>query len=151
MTYEVCPECGAKKHQLIACPNCGYTRRASNASTSTSPKASGQNSHTLPLKRPPPQQASPEKKIRNKKPNPYAKPIKAILKSRRGTRISTLTECDECARLRQPVWRYADSNKGTVHICAACKPEVFTRSFGSIDVMSIAESGGGIETSRRKH
>ena len=27
MAYETCANCGAKKHQLNACPNCGFTRR----------------------------------------------------------------------------------------------------------------------------
>jgi hypothetical protein len=26
MAYEICPECGASKHQLVACPLCGFTR-----------------------------------------------------------------------------------------------------------------------------
>jgi DNA-directed RNA polymerase subunit M/transcription elongation factor TFIIS len=151
MAYEVCPVCGANKHQVVACPKCGYTRRARTALKGTAPKASGQNSSTSKLKRTPAQKTAPQKKIQKRTPSPHSKPIKIILISRRGTRIDTLTECDECGRLKQPVWRYADSNKGTVYICAACKPEVFTRSYGSIDIMSIAESGGGIETNRRKH
>jgi ribosomal protein L32 len=26
MAYETCPECGAQKHQLVACPQCGFKR-----------------------------------------------------------------------------------------------------------------------------
>ncbi len=26
MAYETCPQCGAEKHQLVACPKCGFKR-----------------------------------------------------------------------------------------------------------------------------
>lgn len=26
MAYEDCPQCGERKHQLMACPKCGFTR-----------------------------------------------------------------------------------------------------------------------------
>ena len=26
MAYEICPECGAEKHQLMKCPQCGFQR-----------------------------------------------------------------------------------------------------------------------------
>jgi len=28
MAYELCPECGARKHQIMACPSCGFRRSA---------------------------------------------------------------------------------------------------------------------------
>ncbi len=28
MSYESCPECGARKHQIVACPECGFRRSA---------------------------------------------------------------------------------------------------------------------------
>ena len=28
MAYELCPECGTRKHQIVACPSCGYRRSA---------------------------------------------------------------------------------------------------------------------------
>jgi ribosomal protein L32 len=27
LAYENCPKCGTRKHQLMACPNCGFSRR----------------------------------------------------------------------------------------------------------------------------
>ncbi len=26
MAYELCPQCGVEKHQLVACAKCGFTR-----------------------------------------------------------------------------------------------------------------------------
>lgn len=28
MAYEQCPECGTRKHQIVACPACGFRRSA---------------------------------------------------------------------------------------------------------------------------
>lgn len=28
MAYELCPECGTRKHQIVACPSCGFRRSA---------------------------------------------------------------------------------------------------------------------------
>ena len=28
MSYELCPECGTRKHQIVACPSCGFRRSA---------------------------------------------------------------------------------------------------------------------------
>jgi len=31
MAYETCPQCGAQKHQLVACSQCGFKRRPTRA------------------------------------------------------------------------------------------------------------------------
>lgn len=28
MAYELCPDCGTRKHQIVACSNCGFRRAA---------------------------------------------------------------------------------------------------------------------------
>lgn len=71
--------------------------------------------------------------------------------SRRGTRVESLQKCYVCKSEKGGTWRYAQSTKGEVHICLACKPRVFDKSFGKIDALSRSVTGGGFETNRRKH
>ena len=35
VAYEDCPKCGARKHQLVSCPECGYSRREPRSATAT--------------------------------------------------------------------------------------------------------------------
>ncbi len=46
--------------------------------------------------------------------------------------------CDNCGVPRAKRWRYAESNRGIVEICAACKPKVLDRSWGCVDASSVA-------------
>ena len=83
-----------------------------------------------------------------------AKPTKKlplVLTSRRGTRVDDGTPCTSCGRKDMTVWRYRESNYGVVHLCCNCKSKVFERSFGKVDALDRAVSGGGIETNRRRH
>lgn len=77
-------------------------------------------------------------------------PPPIILESKRGTKIESTTRCSECHGLADVVWRYAKSNFGVVHLCRFCKAIVFDRSFGEIDAMDSALTGG-FETNPRKH
>lgn len=74
-----------------------------------------------------------------------------ILISQRGKKVSGVSKCSECGDYACDVWVYTISSRGKVYICERCKPEVFTRSFGSIDAMSMAVAGGGIDSNRRRH
>lgn len=73
------------------------------------------------------------------------------LKSKRGLRIEELEQCDECKMGTKPVWRYSESNKGVIFLCSSCKPLVLERSFGKVDALNTAFSGGKFEGNRRKH
>lgn len=74
-----------------------------------------------------------------------------VLNSRRAYRISEPMNCDSCNASSNVVWRYAESNRGTVHICDRCKPKICVRSFGEKDAMNVAIQGGRFESDRRKH
>lgn len=64
---------------------------------------------------------------------------------------------NECNMVRKLVYRYSESNVGPVIICNECKIKVFNRSFdpagpkGEDLIGKRIKSGGGWETSRRKH
>ena len=74
-----------------------------------------------------------------------------ILISRRGRRIGREIKCSACHKIKAPVWRYSESTKGVVFICAACKPTIFDESFGKKDALDFAQSGGHFESNRRRH
>ncbi len=82
---------------------------------------------------------------------PSEKNKEIILISRRGQKVDEYTKCSQCDKWKLQVWRYAESNQGEVHLCSACKPRIFDRSFGKIDALDVAVSGGGFETNKRKH
>ena len=71
--------------------------------------------------------------------------------SRRGTKTEILKRCNNCGIIKQPTWHYVNSTWGEVHLCSKCKPEVFDRSFGKMDALDKAWSGGAFETNKRKH
>lgn len=73
------------------------------------------------------------------------------LVSRRGKRFEGLSRCDECLRLHPEIWKYKQSSRGEVGLCGRCKGIVLDRSFGRVDAMSRALTGGGFETNRRRH
>lgn len=72
-----------------------------------------------------------------------------FLESRRGVRVSCPAICDDCKRMREDLWAYARSTLGPVRLCGVCKVQAFERSFGSIDALDMAYSGGAFESSRR--
>jgi|GEM_PF-1540356 len=77
-----------------------------------------------------------------------------ILISRKGKRIGERDIICSCCHLeRNPVWRYSESNIGTVCLCSECKVKIFENSFDRIDIsnLRLCEQGGGFETNRRKH
>lgn len=73
------------------------------------------------------------------------------LQSKRGIRITERTECNVCGYPASPVWRYAQSNHGVVHLCNQCKPRTWDHSFGKLDAMDVAYTGGQFEGNRSKH
>lgn len=73
------------------------------------------------------------------------------LQSKRGIRIAERTECNVCGYPASPVWRYAQSNHGVVHLCNQCKPRTWDHSFGKLDAMDVAYTGGQFEGNRSKH
>jgi RNA polymerase-binding transcription factor DksA len=62
-----------------------------------------------------------------------------ILISRRGMRVGP-GRCAECGIHDRLLWRYAESNRGTVCLCSNCKGKVFDRSFGHprLDALDLA-------------
>ncbi len=73
------------------------------------------------------------------------------LLSKRGTRISERVDCSSCGYPSSPVWRYSKSNYGIVHLCQDCKTHIWDKSFGKVDAMQVAFSGGRFEGNRSKH
>ena len=65
-----------------------------------------------------------------------------FLRSRRGTRIHSGGTCAQCGIFERPVFRYSESNRGEVLICLRCKPEIFDRSFGQLDVVDMGRPAG---------
>lgn len=74
-----------------------------------------------------------------------------ILESRRGILIEKRQKCSSCEDYKNKLWQYSKSNYGIVLLCENCKRNAFNRSFGKIDVMSLAVSGGAFELGRRRH
>ena len=63
--------------------------------------------------------------------------------SKRGTRVYSYGECSNCHNGSSAMWRYAESSKGTVHICGTCKPDVQDFSYGKVDAFAVSPIGGG--------
>jgi hypothetical protein len=77
---------------------------------------------------------------------------KLRLISKRGTRIAERRACDRCAKSFAMTWRYAESTRGTVHLCTACKGKVpRPRSQKKIDALDRAYTGGRFEGNRSRH
>jgi len=57
------------------------------------------------------------------------------LASRRGRRAGA-GRCAECGAQVEFLWHYTESSHGAVDICAGCKPVVFERSFGQLEMDS---------------
>jgi hypothetical protein len=81
----------------------------------------------------------------------HPQPVPLILISKRGVRVNERMSCDSCQIHRDLFWRYSESNKGVVHICARCKPKLFDRSFNKIDALNFAKTGSSFETKRSKY
>lgn len=60
-----------------------------------------------------------------------------ILKVRRGKWLSEPHYCADCKNIFNPIWRYQDSNYGSVHLCTPCKVVTFERCFGYADAMPL--------------
>lgn len=73
-----------------------------------------------------------------------------ILYSDRYRKIRSGGRCSECGFMGDVVWRYRDSNQGTVQLCRECQPKVLDRSFGRLDAIERSWISS-FETSRRKH
>jgi len=80
-----------------------------------------------------------------------------VLESRKGKRIEERKKCARCELYSSPVYRYAKSNLGVVHLCIPCKSKVFESSFGSLSsenenlIGKLVLSGGKWESNRHKH
>lgn len=75
-------------------------------------------------------------------------PLRLI--SQRGTRIHVPCMCNICNKTTSPTWHYKESTKGSVNVCLLCRPALLDKSFGKLDALDHAVSGGGFETSRRR-
>ena len=75
-----------------------------------------------------------------------------LLVSKRGSKHNITALCDECGHFSHKLWKYARSDRGSVFLCDRCKPYVYERSFGSIDALDHAETGGHrFEGNRHRH
>jgi hypothetical protein len=98
------------------------------------------------------------KNLENKKSIPDHRPIQDTQKKeikleskKAAERIDRKAICSNCKTLMRPLWRYSKSNVGEVYLCSLCKPEVFEKSFGSVDALNVAYQGGQFESDRRKY
>src|SRR5690606_32201695 len=57
-----------------------------------------------------------------------------ILYSKRGTRVLARRKCSNCGAIRNLVWRYSKSSRGTVLLCTPCKNRIYDRSHGRTDL-----------------
>ncbi len=57
--------------------------------------------------------------------------IRIILFSKRGFEINQELLCNNCNKLRKPVFRYKESTEGQVCLCKWCKEHVYERSHGN--------------------
>ncbi len=74
-----------------------------------------------------------------------------LLESKKAEWLNEEKICDNCQCVSKPSWKYSKSNKGLIHLCSRCKPIVYSKSFGKIDALDIAQQGGSFESNRRKH
>lgn len=95
------------QHEFVVCPTCSARVKKKNL-----------EKHTLKHR------LSTIKKELKK-----CSPQKIHLISRRGTKLTGLHACDGCKKTVCNPIRYAQSNRGSVVLCAICKPRVYLRSF----------------------
>lgn len=81
---------------------------------------------------------------------------KVKLISKKGDIIFEKHVCDNCGTVVNRPTKYLKSNFGTIFICSKCKPLVFNRSFGDIEIQgenlikNNIKSGGLWEKNKRK-
>lgn len=76
-----------------------------------------------------------------------------VLYSKRGMKLPGRHACTNCTKTVDNPTRYAESNKGVVILCAACKSRIRAHSFpkDKQDALDYAHTGGRFEGDRRKH
>lgn len=77
--------------------------------------------------------------------------VSVVLESKKGSRVMGTHICKECGTPTQSGFMYSRSNLGSIVLCPRCKPTVFNRSFGNIDALDHALTGGRFEGNRSKH
>ncbi len=87
-------------------------------------------------------------KPKKKSPNKHRKEL--ILKQKRGHKADGSFRCAECKQESNNTWLYKKTSLGSVYICEECKPKVFDRTRGRIDVLDMPHSGN-FEGNPRKH
>jgi hypothetical protein len=80
-----------------------------------------------------------------------SKRSKLLLDTKRAKRIDESSICDECCEYVRVVWRYSYSNRGPVKLCTSCRAAALDWSFGKLDALDYAWSGGAVEMNRRRH
>lgn len=86
-----------------------------------------------------------QKQVHGENRSGKPKASKAIrLVSKRGTTLTGRHVCTNCEKRVDNPMRYADSNKGSVILCAVCKEQIRQRSFPkrNRDALNIAYRGG---------
>jgi hypothetical protein len=175
MAYEKCPKCGKEKHQLNACTNCGFSRRALtpipqapvspvNPKSVENPDApTARKKQTVRLDAGTIKQRSRKKfsgkstrgRSRREKPGVVGRlqGVTVTLLSRRGTTLEGNFPCCSCGKVVSNPTRYSQSNVGPVTLCAACKSRIRSESFPQKehDALDLAETGGFFEGNRRRH
>ena len=71
--------------------------------------------------------------------------------SYRNRKIGLAKRCQRCRRMRRPVWRYTDTNQGSVEFCADCKPPARRRASGGGKGEVWLIYAGRLESNRRLH
>jgi len=149
VAHEICPDCGAEKHILNKCRNCGYSHAGQLLERTNSKQ---ENLDKRSKKRKTSAKLTPKKDVKPGK-RKSRKSRGLILYSRRGSRVKEGGKCSKCKKQRQPLWKYLESSEGTVQICDYCKPALRERSFGKqrVDAWHRVVLGGHFGSNRRRH
>ncbi|MCK9424989.1 MAG: hypothetical protein M0Q21_02995 [Ignavibacteriaceae bacterium] len=81
---------------------------------------------------------------------------KVKLISKKGNIVFEKHACDNCGEVVNRPTKYSKSNFGAIFVCSKCKPLVFNKSFGNIEIQGEnlikknIKSGGLWEKNRRK-
>ena len=71
--------------------------------------------------------------------------------SKRSSKLLDGGTCANCKKSYPLLWRYAESTIGSLNLCTDCKPLLLDFSFGKMDALDHAVTGGGFEQNRRRH
>jgi len=114
--FQSCPQCGKPKRRYVACTHCGYSYRQTTPESLTKKNAreartewSARETHAV-------SHGNRSRQVGGG----LAKRPAAITVYDRGRRVSESKNCESCKQLSKPVWRFWETDRGMVYLCADC-------------------------------